>query len=80
MRRETAVGAEAAVVVHGEDELDGVSEGEDDALEAEGVADVLDAELRVLGENDGAAGLGQYALFGLLAALGAYDALACNQR
>ena len=72
---ETAVRAEAAIVVHGKDEFGRVSEGEDDALEAEGVADVLDAELRVLGEDDGADGFGQDALLRLLAALGAHHAL-----
>ena len=75
LRRETAVGAEAAVVVHGEDELDSISEGEDDAFEAESVADVLDTELWVLGEDHRADGFGQDALFRLLAALGAHRAL-----
>ena len=80
LRRETAVGAQAAVVVHGEDELDGVSEGEDNALEAEGVADVLNAELRILGEDGGADGLRHDALLGLLTALRAHDAPASDER
>ena len=43
--------------------------------EAECVAEVLDAELRVLREDDGADGLGQNTFLGLPAALGAHHAL-----
>ena len=47
-----------AVVVHAQNQLDGVSEGEHNTLEAESVADVLDREMGVLAEDDRTNGLG----------------------
>ena len=78
------VGAEAAVggravIVHGEDEVDGVAEREDHTLEAERVADVLETELRILGEDDWADGLGEDRLLSLSAALGADEAVAGDE-